>query len=95
MEVTLRAGPKADEDQRADMWSDAIFASLFIICFLTVLTLGVKAFRMNPSMVNLPNILVVVFLLLTLLSKFMMQPLTVCVSSSLRQPCLLLDSATQ
>jgi hypothetical protein len=51
------------------MWFDTLFAASFIICFVTVLTLAYKAFKMNPSMVNLPNILVVIFLLLTLASK--------------------------
>ena len=52
------------------MWSDTIFAALFLICFFTVFVLAYKAFKRNPSMVNLPNILVVIFLLLTLASKF-------------------------
>ena len=58
------------ESQRFDMWSDTVFATLFIVCFCVVLILSFKAFKSSPAMINLPNLLVVIFLLLTLASKF-------------------------
>lgn len=60
---------KADGDNSVEKWCDSAFACLFLICLFTVVALASKAFKRNPQMVNLPNILIVTFLLLTLFSK--------------------------
>jgi hypothetical protein len=49
---------------------DSVFVTLYIFCFICILYFSVKAYRHNKTIANLSNVLVVVFLLLTLIGKF-------------------------
>ena len=51
------------------MVADIVFAILFLISFTLVLALSIYNFCKFPNMVNLPNVLVVIMILMTLLSK--------------------------
>jgi hypothetical protein len=55
-----------------DVSVDSAFAIIFLACFCLTGFYSHKAFKFNPQMVNLPNILVVTFIQLTLFSKFYM-----------------------
>lgn len=55
-----------------NFYIDIGFTVVFTTCFVTTAVLAIKAFKVNPQMVSLPNILVAVFIQLTLLSKFLL-----------------------
>ncbi len=46
----------------ADFWTDIGFALVFGVCFVVTALYSVKAFKVHPQMISLPNILVVVFI---------------------------------
>lgn len=57
------------ERDKKDFWSDCFFSICFFIDFVVVASLSYKSFIRNRSMINLANILLVTFLLLTLLNR--------------------------
>ena len=53
----------------ADFWIDIGFAAVFGSCLVVTALYSIKSFKVHPQMISLPNILVVVFIQLTLISK--------------------------
>ena len=51
-------------------WTDFGFAAVFAVCFSLTVVYAFKAFKLNPQMISLPNILVMLLIQLTLISKF-------------------------
>ena len=59
-----------DEEQREFYFiADIVFSICFALSFVLVLAMSIYNFRTFTNMINLSNVLVVIFLLLTLLSK--------------------------
>jgi hypothetical protein len=54
---------------KPDLWTDIGFAAIFALCLVFTGLYAYKAFKVNPQMISLPNMLVVVLIQLTLLSK--------------------------
>ena len=52
------------------IWTDVGFATVFTICFTLISVYAYKAFKLNPQMISLPNILVMALIQITLISKF-------------------------
>ena len=69
MDHLLTSQNSGKRDMR-DVSVDSVFAVIFLVCFILTGFYSQKAFKFNPQMVNLPNILVVTFIQLTLLSKW-------------------------
>ena len=68
MDLILTSQSSTKRDMR-DVSVDSVFAVIFLACFCLTGYYSHKAFKFNPQMVNLPNILVVTFIQLTLFSK--------------------------
>ena len=68
MDILLTSQSSTKRDMR-DMSVDSVFAVIFLACLCLTGYYSHKAFKFNPQMVNLPNILVVTFIQLTLFSK--------------------------
>ena len=58
------------DSHNVDIVSDICFSLVFALCFVLLLAMSIYNFCHFKNMINLPNILVVVLLLTTLLSKF-------------------------
>lgn len=52
-----------------NFWTDFGFCTLFTVGLTLTTFYAYKAFKLNPQMVSLPNILVMLLIQLTLLSK--------------------------
>jgi hypothetical protein len=59
----------ADKQRAINQWIDAIFTAVYLMSFCLLIVMSIASFRQNKKMVSLPNMLIVVFLLGTLLSK--------------------------
>jgi hypothetical protein len=60
-----------DGRDMGDVWTDSIFALVFLVDFVIVLLLSLRSFKRTPAMLNTANMLIVAFLLLTLLNRLM------------------------
>ena len=66
--MRLPEDPEASK-RKAFMVADIIFSILFLLSFILVLAMSIYNFCKFRNMVNLPNVLVVIMILCTLLSK--------------------------
>jgi ABC-type transport system involved in cytochrome c biogenesis permease component len=57
------------ENRTKDIWIDGTFSVLFFVSFVAILALSIGAFSRNKQMFNIPNILIVAYLIADLLSK--------------------------
>ena len=65
-----QAGDEAtDPDRRADIIIDSTFSLIYTVCFIAVIAIATRNFLRFPRSVNKANILIVILLSLTLLSK--------------------------
>lgn len=62
---------KCIDREGADVWTDSIFAFVFLFDFVIVLLLSLRSFKRTPAMMNMANVLIVTFLLLTLLNRLL------------------------
>ena len=58
-----------DPDRRADIIIDSSFSLIYTVCFIAVIAIATRNFIKFPRSVNKANILIVILLGLTLLSK--------------------------
>jgi hypothetical protein len=56
------------------LYIDVTFGALYAICILTISSLSIIAFKRNPHMLNITNILVVAFLVACLVGKYLSIP---------------------
>ena len=68
--MDLSDASNPSQSHKVDIISDICFSLVFAVCFVLLLAMSIYNFCHFKNMINLPNILVVVLLLTTLLSKF-------------------------
>jgi hypothetical protein len=67
--IKVRGYGPPPENRTKDIWIDGTFSVLFLVSFAAILVLSIGAFSRNKQMFNIPNILIVGYLLADLLSK--------------------------
>ena len=65
----LKGNGPPPENRTKDIWIDGTFSVLFLFSFITILVLSISAVLRNKQMFNIPNTLIVGYLLADLLSK--------------------------
>ena len=68
--TTADSNDQEDEQTRLqDLIMDSVFSLVYAVCLIAVICIATRNFKQYPQMVNRSNVLIVVFLGLTLLSK--------------------------